>query len=214
VTVGTGRYPCEAEIQVMPKPAKREHPVFLMCDREDDPLKLDKPLVVYQAMVLGSVWDALTKLDVGSSLQYRTDVSMTFDAYRKDVRRAWDEAIKDDDTPLFTRLGELYDGYHSAALLISKSVIPFTVGLAEHFKLVAERHKDEEFTVEQIDTFLDDVAGFARVHDALDLVRHWWRPSFSCGPQHGEYGVHSKMLCSFANIAAEKTTEIAERDGA
>lgn len=209
VTVGTGRYPCEAEIQVMPKPAKREHPVFLMCDREDDPLKLDKPLVVYQAMVLSSVWDALTKLDVGSFPWYKADApKLTLDACRNDVRHAWDEALKDDDTAHYARMDELYGSSVSpATLLVSKSVIPFTVGLAEHFKFVARRHKDREFTVEQIDAFLDDVAGFAYVHAALAPVRHWWRPSFSCGPQFGEYDAHSKMLCAFANIAADRAAE-------
>lgn len=206
ITVGSGNYANSAEIQVMPKAMERK--THLSLRRDEEP----KSLQVFQAMILTEVWDALLELS-------------NYSKVRKDVQAVWDEAVKDQtedqqiivgDGPEFEELRKVqkelknfrkltkhFGAKNLAESVILKSVIPFTMGLAEHFQLVVEKHLVNKFTEKQIKEFLNDVAGLCCFHELLYPVRHWWRPSFSCGPQYGDYADHEKWHKILTKVSAK-----------
>jgi hypothetical protein len=206
VTVGSRAYANSAEIQLMPKVMKRERDEYFSWGRDDTERR--KPLYVYQGMIHGDVWDELMKMKV--SKDWAEKVKVGFDESRADAQKLWDKACKArkkshnpiDD--LIARLDNDHDTYVGA--LVAKGVIPFTVGLSDHWNAVVDRHRDEKFTTKQVDEFLDDVAGFSLLHGILPMVRYWWRPSFTCGPQFGEHKKHADVFAAFrrATMAAKK----------
>jgi hypothetical protein len=202
VTIGSGSYANSAEIRVMPKVMKRERDEYVSWGRETS---REKSLCVYQGMIHGDVWDELMKMKVGKGWDEKVKVG--FDEYRVDAQKQWDESEKRKSSSLGDMLARLGGGEHDTYVgsLVSKSVIPFTVGLSEHWK-IATGQKPEKFTAKQVDEFLSDVAGFSLLHAILPTVRYWWRPSFTCGPQFGEHKKHAEIFSAFrkATMAAKK----------
>jgi hypothetical protein len=202
ITIGSGSYANCAEIRLMPKVMKRERDEFVSWGREDT---REKPLHVYQAMIHVDVWDELMKMKVGKGWDEKPTIG--FDEYRADAQKQWDESEKRKTSSIDDMLARLQDREHDTCVgsLVSKSVIPFTVGLSEHWK-VATGQKAKKFTAKQVDEFLSDVAGFSLLHSILPKVRYWWRPSFTCGPQFGEHKKHAEIFSAFrkATMAAKK----------
>ncbi len=202
LTVGSGSYANSAEIRLMPKVMKRERDEHVSWGRENT---REKPLDVYQAMIHGDVWDELMKTKVGKGWDEKVKVG--FDEYRADAQKHWDETEKRKKSTLDDMLARLGGGEHDTHVgsLVAKSVIPFTVGLSEHWK-IATGQKAKKFNAKQVDEFLSDVAGFSLLHAILPVVRYWWRPSFSCGPQFGEHKKHAEIFSAFkkATMVAKK----------
>jgi hypothetical protein len=202
LTVGSGSYANSAEIRLMPKVMKRPEGEHIFWGRENT---REKPLHVYQAMIHGDVWDELMKTKVGKGWDEKVKVG--FDEYRVDAQRCWDETEKRKTSTLDDTLTQLDDGEYDTHVgsLVAKSVIPFTVGLSEHWK-IATGQKAKKFTAKQVDEFLSDVAGFSLLHVILPEVRYWWRPSFTCGPQFGEHKKHAEIFSAFrkATMVAKK----------
>lgn len=204
ITVGSGSYADSAEIRLMPKVMKRPDGEHVMWGRDDESKK--KPLDVYQAMIHGDVWDELMKLKVGKS--WDEEAKVGFDVYRADAQKLWDAAEKKKKSSslddMLARLGGASYNTH-VGVCVAKSIIPFTVGLSEHWT-IATGQKAKKFTTKQVDEFLDDVAGFGLLHSVLPIVRYWWRPSFTCGPQFGEHDKHAEIFSAFkkATIVAKK----------
>jgi hypothetical protein len=44
------------------------------------------------------------------------------------------------------------------------------------------------------------VAEFAFIQAVLSAVRYWWRPSYSCGPQNGEWEYHQRFLEALVSV--------------
>lgn len=206
ITVGSRAYANSAEIQLMPKVMKRERDEYFSWGRDDADRR--KPLYVYQAMIHGDVWDELMKMKV--SKDWAEKVKVGFDEYRADAQKLWDKACKPrkkSDRPIDDLIARL-DGDHETYVgaLVAKGVIPFTISLSDHWRAVADRHQEKKFKVKQVDEFLDDVAGFSLLHGILPMVRYWWRPSFTCGPQFGEHKKHADLFAAFrrATMTAKK----------
>ena len=190
ISVGSGSYSNWAEIQVMPLPMTKDNygPDNHFSFRYE---KSKRPLYLYQAMISEKVWNA--------AIEFNQAVS----AYRENIQKMWESRIADDEHPLWS---DLYNYEYRDSLatgLAIKSAIPFSMGLAEHFNLIAKLHKKTPFTDKQINDFLDDIVGFACIHELTYANRYWWRPSFSCGPQFGEYKIHTQWHRALAEVSAE-----------
>lgn len=190
LTVGTGNYAHGSEIQLMPKPMGRKNPHLSIHRNESE-----KPLKVFQGMILTEVWDAL--LEITDYQQVRKEVQKIWDSYAT-LQPRFKEILG--EGPIYDELREMQEEAKNFTKLcrtwgirgrgLADSGIPFTMGLAEHLQIAVEQH--QKFTSKQIEEFLDDVAGFSCLQRLLYPVRHWWRPSFSCGPQDGFYTEHKK----------------------
>jgi len=87
--------------------------------------------------------------------------------------------------------------------IVAKDLIPFTVGLGTHWRLLVMKG----LPVEQVESFLDSVAEMAYVHMALMQVRFLWVPSSSRGAQFGEFDKHAAFLKALAKIAKDRDAE-------
>jgi len=173
ITSGSGRYAHRHEIQVMPSAVDDDYrSSFLDADPK-------KPLYVFQAMVLQEVWDGIIQAHKKS-----------YKKCRKEIQKEWDDAFSDRDSDELTHLMRSFRRPSSPI----GSIIPFSVGLSEHFYAVTDRHAKQPFTEQQISDFLDDIAGFRQLYQVIYPTRYWWRPSFSCGPQFGEFQEHENWL--------------------
>ncbi len=206
ITVGTGSYASRGEVQVMPKPMDRgnKHLWFRSRQRERGPLH------VYQAMILDEVWDELVAGKVG--IGWDEKVKVGFVEFRDDAQRLWDEATRPavtDPDGLSIELSRLErrmkmeEERSPVGAWVAKSPVPGVMGLSEHWRLATNMGMKARFKAKQVDEFLDDVAGFSLVQSTLPAVRHWWKPSFSCGPQFGEYQKHVNLLRSHTRAAVK-----------
>lgn len=222
VTVGTGSYSDDAEIQVMPRPKGPKDDGHILMGR--DPRKKE-PLTVYQAMVHSEVWDTLIKRKFEGSVYQPKFQRKTigFDDLRSEVQDSWDSARKrrqeqeellkslekhSEDEGVRSRItslmfGDLLNDHLDTFMgsFLSKCPVPGALGISDHFKLLVERHMKEPIEPKLIDPVLDDLAGFAVVHSVLSGIRYWWRPSFPCGPQFGEYKDHSRFHLELRKVA-------------
>ena len=67
--------------------------------------------------------------------------------------------------------------------------------------MMVKRHVDKPIKEELLSSWLDlSVAEFCMVDDVLATIRHWWRPSYSCGPQCGEYTDHERALKVYLDV--------------
>ncbi len=207
ITIGTGSYGYSSEVQVMPKPMNRgDKHLFFRHGKGERP-----PLHVYQAMILDEVWDELIAGKV--SIGWDDEEKVGFDAFRADAQKLWDasvqppfDATEEGMSVEVRRLMRRLDTENQRSACghwVSKSAIPFTMGLSEHWQLATHLHGKNPFTPKQVDEFLDDVAGFSMISSILPTVRHWWKPSFSCGPQFGEHKKHLDVLRSFTRAGVK-----------
>jgi len=187
ITAGSGSYSGRCEIQVMPLPADPEKYLSFL-DRDKT-----KPCKVFQAIILQEVWDALC--EIGNYKKHRTAIQKEWDSNVESWRLQLEsEAAREEllesakDPELLALLREMKSFRDPSSSVYS--YIPFTMGIGEHFNLVTERHAQTLFTDDQIKEYLDDIAGFSCIQEMIYRIRYWWRPTFSCGSQFGEYGEH------------------------
>ncbi|RJR07448.1 hypothetical protein C4588_06900 [Candidatus Parcubacteria bacterium] len=194
ITIGSGSYANNAEIQVMPLPQNSRYIHF-----RHEKNRAKSPLIINQAMIRSDVWDAI----LGAS---------NFKLAREEIQKIWDQHLDPSpDSKFAVAIKELRHNIHNwAASLVSRSVIPFTMGLSEHFDLVVKQHQKEPFTETQIQEFLDDVAGFACIHEFLGPIRYWWKPSYSCGPQSPDYRPYIKWNSLLNEIVLKNALKEAE----
>lgn len=198
----------EPEIQVMPKHREKEHTRFAT---KSDSIKTSG--LVVQAMVLTKAWNALLSLVSEANKE----------TCKNQIRKAWNYLnTKSNLNPetfkiLADKLGmtfEEYDDWVSSYQgsggwddYCSRSVIPFTMGLAEHFKLIAKKHKESPFTEKQIDLFLQDVTEYCLIQSLMYPARQYWKPGYSVGPQFGEYKFHANWHETLSKVASERLKE-------
>lgn len=75
-----------------------------------------------------------------------------------------------------------------------RNAVPFTVGLATHVSLMAEKGPIDA-------PFVETVGEFLGLHNILAMTRYQWRPSDSGGPQFGEWPEHVKVLQALLRVA-------------
>jgi hypothetical protein len=137
-------------------------------------------LAVEQAMIREDVWEAL--LD-GEIAQYQKPALQPWDL-RAHVRRiyaehrkAWLETKRLSNVEIADVLGIVH--------AVIRDALPFMVGLGLHWKLLVKREEPLS------EAALDSIAEFAFLHHVLYPTRYYWRPSYTVGPQFGEWEEHA-----------------------
>jgi len=86
---------------------------------------------------------------------------------------------------------------------IGKEVIPFSVGLAAHAKIIMEADEVPE-------DFADTVAEFTYIFSVLMPTRYVWHPSDTAGPQNGEWPAHVRFLHAMLRVSETEARAYAE----
>lgn len=194
MTPGTGSYADSAELLVFPVPGTKGWGGGVSRN-----LSRAKPLAVCQAMIREDVWQSLLKVEVESDYEWDR---LQFKEYKAAARAAWDLLKKTaKEEPMFE--SSLRTQAEGRVSLFFQDDVPLSVGLATAFRLVA-RH---ELSPEQIEDFIQGAAEFLFVSRVLSTTRYQWRPSFSNGPQYGDWGLHARVLAGFARVAENKQRE-------
>lgn len=228
IRAGHGSYAHDAEMLVFVKPGTKDY--------HGSSKEKKKSLLVQQAMIREDVWQALCagSLDRSDFPPYKDGAPYTIKDYRVFARDFWDKAFKNvkaykvheedlskalstdpSKKDLLQSLREvrcsLYfvstDRDNPIGGWVGKDAIPFTVGVGTNFQLMLEKYLAGGVTEEQLNSWLDTVAEFVFVHIAIMPLRYWWRPSFSCGPQYGQWEQHEKAFTAFAGIAQKVVNE-------
>lgn len=194
MTPGTGSYADRVELLVFPAPGTKGWGGGI----SRNPPRTE-PLAVCQAMIREDVWQSLLRIEVES--EYESD-RLRFQEYQEAAHTAWALLKK---TSKADPLGEsaLRTRAEGLAALFFHDAIPFSVGLATAFRVVAR----QDLTEDQVADFLQTAAEFLFIAHVLASTRYQWRPSYSNGPQYGGWGLHAKVLQGFAKIAQGRQDE-------
>jgi hypothetical protein len=223
ISAGTGSYAHSGELRIRPKPGTKDY----HGSRPDR----KKPLNVDHAMIREDVWQALIKLEVEGWYNGKTG-GLTVDAFRRGIRQVHTKYIgevkknqermevmrkaaeKQGDTDLAGLVESAFSIFLDPpndipGAWILKDSIPFTVALGTHWKLLMKNAPVSE-------EILDTIAEFGFLHHVLSATRYWWRPSYSIGPQFGEWGRHVVVQQAILNVtnghAKEQAAEQARTD--
>lgn len=182
----------DAQMLIFPKPGTYDGAL----SKYDNDGK--EPLAVGHAMIREDVWQSMLTHNVEIYDDKYKSINVGIEYFRDDIKRAvktiQDEVAANPNDSYITISYMLMDKLSFLGHIISKEIIPFTVGLASHFKLMMDRDALSE-------EFINTVAEFAFMHNVLWPCRYQWRLSSSAGPQFGEYGKHRDLLSGFADIA-------------
>lgn len=212
LTAGTGSYANSAEIVVRVKPGTKD---YHGGGRDRD----QAPLLVSQAMVREDVWQLLLQERVetyssDSEGKYKRRLVKVADV-KKQARELWkialeekqEQALRVKEHPeIFAKHDwSLFMGAERARSLfgefVSKSAVPFTVGLDLSFRLLVDLFCEKKVTQKQVDSWLDDAAEFCIIQPVLSTLRYYWHPSHLCGPQFGEWKAHTHFHEGLAKLS-------------
>lgn len=225
IKAGTGSYANSADLFVHVKPGTKD---FHRARKDRNP-----SLPVSQVMIREDVWQAL----LGMSFRERWDsrkpstiksfrasvqklYKTTLQHFKEEIeRRETIKALPEEQRKALAPFYDLSDIYLETKLdrdapgswVVSKNVIPFTVGLSTHWKLFVKRML--EAGDHDPKPFLDSVAEMAYVQQVLMYVRFIWNPSSSRGAQVGEFDKHLTFHKAMAQIAEARFKEDEERYG-
>jgi hypothetical protein len=164
-----------------------------------------QPLMVKQAMIREDVWQALLALKVPHMFKYTATHKV--EDYRACVRdliaefgRRKAELDANPAASNFERRGLYADlereGFEvPGAFLLTRGFVPFSVGLQTH----AKKLFDNGFGFSS--EFSDLAAEFAFIWNLLEDVRHVWRPTYTAGPQVGEYKAHTEFYRAMTRVS-------------
>lgn len=169
-----------------------------------------EPLPVAQYFLREDVWRALAS-QIHEETHWRGEkavkVPVSVENYREGAQKAWDALLKPNKRSIPV-LGPEYELQHERySGIFVKDVIPNSLGLATSFALVVKAYKDKAMTRAQVNTFLKEAAEFAFLHYVLAPTRYYWRPSYACGPQSGEWRDHERFLSVIQDIARKRAEE-------
>lgn len=212
ICAGSGSYAHEAELIVGVKPGTKDY--------HGSPGKDPKaPLSVESCMIREDVWQALCSIDSQDAFSRS---SLPLKTIRKHAKNYWNECVQNvrEAKTSSTALGSFgsylamsaYDSNNIVGAYCGKNSIPFSVGLATNWRKMLEKYVDFGLAKQDLELFLDSVAEMIHVQQILRCIRYWWRPSYSCGPQFGDWKAHEQALQAFASIATrEREAEEKER---
>lgn len=168
-------------------------------------LRAEKVLPVRQVMIREDVWQALLAIpydDHDPDLRYKIREYAMEDSING-VTATWNKIKEVLESG--SRLRPLMD---LERCLFGKEVVPFTTGTASMMRMAAERSDD--WSEETTKAFLQSAAELHHVEVVLLLTRYQWRPSYTSGPQYGEWGLHEQVTSAFHRIAAEQAAAHSE----
>lgn len=189
--------------------------VFTRTDTENFyPARKDskKPLRVEMAMVREDVWLSMATMEVPRTFKFDRPIAV-LDDFKKAVRISYDNArpkkayfenldeevkdlfnrfemrhaVENKDRELFERMGGFY----------IRDAVPFTVAWEKHFELLTNKN----LTDDVVFPILDSVAEMMRIAHITTQTRNYWKPSYSIGPQFGEWAAHAAYHKQMAAVA-------------
>lgn len=190
IRAGTGSYANSAELFVCVKPGTEGYHGQLRGKR--------KGLRVAQMMIREDVWQAICSSRVESGTGWTPDNTLQVGHFREAAKLAWATVTDKNGSPF---AGLARQG-HMGWFLDDR--IPFAWGLGSSFKWVARKFRRGEMTEAEVQPFLDSAAEYAFIGWYLGWVRHQWRPSYSNGPQFGEWGMHRSFLMQLLDVVNRK----------
>lgn len=159
---------------------------------------LEEGLAVRQGMIREDVWRQLLKLPIRSwgkttgFSDYRETPKAYFHALQE--RRAEREERREKGSRLPRWLDEEMVGLHFrdqlGGGLLGKDAVPFLVGLSTHARLLDPVPE----------SFYKTAAEFTYISDFLFSIRHLWHPSWSAGPQFGEWKSHREYFAALSTM--------------
>lgn len=209
IVPGSGISADHAELILSPRPSTSRRRFIHQWVVKEEP----KGLLVEQCMILEDVWQAMLKYKVGPDWGSESDV--TVKDYRNGIRKFVE-----------ARKAKL------ASTKKSKS-ITHTLSLAAHhtnqelMKLpgVSAVHNDRSATLDISEnleimlgkdaipeSFVDTVAEFAFVKTVLGLLRWYWRPSYSIGPQFNGWVDQKHHMMALKSIATKRAKKEMSED--
>lgn len=196
----------KAELLVLPKPGVDFHGYATFGKRA-------KPLELAQLMIREDVWQELLKQPCKTCWGEKT---LVLEQLVSEARELWTDSVHIQNlaasTTMTSELGKIIDlkailyGKSNSmdavlANWVGKDLIPYTVGLGTHWRLMVEMFVAGRVSKAEVDAWLVEVAEFVMVHMVLMGVRWWWKPSYSTGDQFGEFDKHATFLKGMAGIA-------------
>ena len=187
-----------------------------------------EPLRVVQSMIREDVWQVLsgrsTEEDFGRSFaNTEAHVKAAIELYKKFLdlvkkqptkpTREFEDMSSEEKKKYFEYnryKREIYDLQNNRDLVsyyLTKSEVPFTVGLGEHFELLVRK----QLPVSTVLPVLKDMAEFVQVYKNLSMIRIPWRPGNSVGPQFGEWKAHADFHRRLAEISEKEVRKEKER---
>jgi hypothetical protein len=204
ITSGTGSYASSADLFLHVKPGTKG---FHGAGR---PRKY-KPQLVAQTMILEDVWQGLCGIGTEYYDEDYECKKATLAMYRKWTRDQWNKSIEGEKQDRESRdpVAKFRAAFARENLGLENPVssycagrnpVPNTIGPSDHWRMMVKRHVDNPIKESQLASWLDSVAEFCLVDSVLAAIRHWWRPSYSCGPQCVEYTDHESALKVYLSV--------------
>jgi len=205
ITSGTGSYATSADLFLHVKPGTKD---FHGAGRPRE----YKPQLVAQTMILEDVWLGLCGIGTEYYDAKFKRKKATLGTYRKWAQNHWNKSValetkdREPGGDPIARFRAAFDRDESSrenpvtAHCAGRNPVPNTIGPSDHWRIMVRRHVDKPIKEGVLSPWLDSVAEFSLVDDVLATIRHWWRPSYSCGPQCGEYAEHASALKVYLDV--------------
>jgi len=162
----------------------------------------EEPLPVSYAMIREDVWQCLLTLTSEDSRSCK--IISAKKSIEQNITNITAYVDKYHSSETYRKF--LPDSYDAGSWMISKSEIPFTMGLAEHWLLLNKIRRPTEQEIQL-------AAEMAHIYRVLSLLRYTWQPSNSSGPQYGGWAQQKLYTAALAKIAKkEAATEKAEME--
>lgn len=227
ITAGTGSYAHESELLVMVKPNSDHAQNSLGTPPPDGGLP------VSHAMIREDVWQALLQLKVETSGPDYKYMHVGFDYFKNlgekflpesaklvredrlhldDIREilnkgnketAISEEEREESLEAKLYLNCMRAEENAISGWLSKDTLPYTVGLGTNFRILLKDYLAEKVTESQATTWMEAATEFVFISKVLMTSRYCWKPSYSSGPQFGEFRFHQEVNQAFADIAKQ-----------
>lgn len=205
LSAGMRRSTDSAEIRICPKPGTKDHfGTQGYINRRDE-----RSLRVEAAMIREDVWQAVIEQP---ALDY--DKPVKVESFRHNVHHGYKSTIE--SLRKFSSAGkeELRSLRWSLLDLDSipgiKNHVPFTVGVGTCWAMLLNHALNTNTDLS--DDVLNTIGELAFVERQMYTMRCYWRPSYSIGPQFGEWGAHAKLLKAFTDIAQREAKKQEDED--
>ena len=162
---------------------------------------------VEPAMIREDVWQAMANMEKPSEYEFDDDTKAR---YKSRVEKAWEtaECRYRDAGPAGVNRWVSSSGSPEEDYWILKNPIPFTRGMADEFMDVVGLAYTGKIKPKVEKEFKQTVAQTHLIMRVMMGVRIYYRPSYSCGPQFGEWGEHLR----FANMLVDLSKKAAQED--
>lgn len=186
ITHGFGSYSHGAEMLIRPKPSKE----YLSLGRNHE--YENEKLSVSVAMIRKDVWDKLVSIGMEYNEPYS---SQPVEDYFKTIRESWNRMSSRDLSFLSGRGTEI------------KNHIPYMVGIGTHWLMAQKETSANPISDQDLTALIGSLAELFYVERVLFQIRALWKPTYSTGPQFGDFRLHEKYFSEMASLSKKIADE-------